>query len=270
MMEVDNGLFREVAHDFGQPVTPETAEQNDMDKAISSGIALPCATDQTRLAPTPVSLHLHDDSVNCPCPSDAPRLAKDMVMTINGDSTFSWTHLPCKPLAAEKTGGQGINLSQAGAIRLNVEPKVDGDDVGDGGSVGKDPTEMFAGFIGPVASPEQRQKVKNFTSTFRCDGPCPGDSRTLSDFSLCKKCMSWQHKGCQLYGDPRDRGGPVCNQCYIDYVVHHDQIEKWQRRQLLRAVQAAVKYLKDPDTMHQTWRRKWCRDLVQGFFAKVC
>ncbi|KJY00218.1 hypothetical protein TI39_contig339g00025 [Zymoseptoria brevis] len=248
---MDINISSDLAQDrtrSGAPAAESFIDEGEI--VVASGAPLSHATKEVPITPAPVSLHLHDDSITCVCPPGTSRLPKDMVMTINSGKDITWTHL------------------SSGESSLVVDVKR-GTHGGDGSSsAGRNPMERFATLLGPNPSPEQCEKVKNLTSTFRCDGPCPGKERTLLDFFLCKKCMAWQHKECQLFGDARDRGGPVCNQCYVDFVVHHDEIDQWQRRQMLRAVHEAVKYLRDPDTMHQTWRRKWCRDLVAGFWAK--
>lgn len=192
-------------------------------------------------------LHLRDAGITCVCPPNGPpRLAEDLIMTVT-KSGITWMHRPCKPWAAA-----GENQT------INVTSSL------------KDPVSALRGLLGPNPTAEQLTKAKNFATKFICDGCDEHAPRTLlKDHFMCKKCCAWQHKECMLYGEEGDVGGPVCNHCYMTFLLNYDAIRKWQRQRLMEAVQEAFMFLTDPETSHEVWRRAWLQKFFARFFAKV-
>jgi hypothetical protein len=176
-MEVDADIFSDSAHSWTRPGAPTAERFIDSSDPVE---AQPRAAEAIKVAPAPVSLHLRDDSAKCVCPPGTPRLAKDMVMTIDNDTSITWTHLPCRPHLVQPGLEYGPEHFPNGEQPLDRGPRLSTDVVENSGSGAKDLIEMFAGILGPNPTPEQHQMVKNITSTFRCDGPCPGHSTIFS------------------------------------------------------------------------------------------
>ncbi|CZT19616.1 uncharacterized protein RCC_05467 [Ramularia collo-cygni] len=212
--------------------------------------------EESRASPAATLLHLPDTTITCVCPPGTQRLVKDLIMIVTKEKGITWLHRPCKQLPA----GNDLDVATA---------QTDGDismtDAAEERSMAGGP---LAAFLGPNPSQAMLTKAENFTSTFICDGPCDNSDKNFKDHFMCKKCLSWQHKKCMLYGEAGDRGGPVCNHCYMDFVVHHEEIKKWQRRRLMEAVQEATMFLTDPENQHEKWRRAWCTKFIGRFFAK--
>lgn len=203
-------------------------------------------------APAPFPLSLHDATIKCVCPPGTTRLAKDIVFVGTSKEDPHWVHLPCKPYTVNvsaETTDQVKAIVNAAAGTLDISAHV---------------TQV----LGHPPNEKQRLFWKHFTSRFHCDGPCE-DPKPRSEFLLCKKCCAWQHKPCMLYGDPQDRGGPVCNRCYMSFLLHRDEIIEWQRKRLLLAVKEGWIYLSNPENYHQEWRRAWIRRWLARFFEHV-
>jgi hypothetical protein len=199
-------------------------------------------------------LHIHDGSIDCVCTPGTTRQAKDLVM-ISTQSGIGWIHVPCIVYAAKAEGSKNTTKGKQNAPKPGSDEWV----------------ASLESLTGPNPSAAKIQKAKNFATKFICDGTsCEGSEYPLNDYELCKKCLTWQHKECILYGkDERDCSGPVCNECYMEAYNNRDAILKWQRRRLLEAIQEAMMYLTDPDTAHEVWRREWCQKFVTRFMNAV-
>lgn len=192
--------------------------------------------------PSLLSLHIADPAIICVCLPGTPRLAKDLAFL--GDTQehgVSWAHLPCTPDHAP------------GSVALVTQPSA----------------AALTGFLGPNPPLKMLVKLKNFTTKFVCDGGCEHSERKLENYFTCKRCLAWQHEGCMLYGEKGDCGGPVCNHCYMDFLIHYDEVRKWQRRRLLEAIQEASMFLTDATTSHEVWRRAWLQRFIRRFISTV-
>lgn len=211
--------------------------------------------DPESFTPDPFSVSLRDSAIKCVCSPGTIRLAKDIVfMGVSKDGP-RFTHLPCKPYIASMPEGSAEQIE-----KLVRESTLSGQTF--------NPGDLVKKILGHDLNKKQQLLTKNYTSRFHCDGPCPG-TKHLSEYFMCEKCCAWQHKSCMLYGDEQDRGGPVCNPCYINFVVNHEEITAWQRKRLLMVAKECWNYLSDPENSHQEWRRAWCRAWLARFFAKV-
>lgn len=198
------------------------------------------------LSPPGTSLHLRDSTISCVCPPGKHRLAKDLAMVVTKKKGVQWVHRTCKPWSAKE---------KVASPAVEIPPDH--------------PFPAFAGLIGPYPTARQVELTKNFTSKFVCDGCVSDGTLSLKDYEQCKKCCGWQHKFCILYGEKGDCGGPVCNLCYMDFLVNHDEIRQWQRRRLMEAVQEAFMFLTDVETNHEVWRREWCQKFLTRFYRQV-
>lgn len=217
--------------------------------AVNVDLATSPAPTNSHRTLKPIPLSLHDAAIECVCPPGTTRLAKDIAFTGATKAGPRWIHVPCKSLTAE------LSPEEAAEFKAKVKDA----------SAAYDPLKHMTRQLGHAPYKKQRLFLKHFTSTFRCDGPCDGPKST-SDWILCQKCCAWQHKPCMLYGDRRDRGGPVCNRCYMSFLLHRDEIVAWQRRRLLEAVKQGWIYLNNPENCHQQWRRAWIRRWLARFF----
>lgn len=215
----------------------------------------PAGPDPSPRTPAGFALSLHDSKIKCVCPPGAIRLAKDIVFMGATKDGPRWTHLPCKPYAAAMAAETAEKVKNL----IKRAPPA---------GTAFDPEAAITKLLGHAPNEKQRLFLKHFTSTFHCDGPCEG-LKAHADFFLCKKCCAWQHKPCKLYGDPQDRGGPVCNRCYMSFMLHREEIVEWQRKRLLLAVKEGWDYLKNPENRHQEWRRAWIRRWLARFFHHV-
>lgn len=123
--------------------------------------------------------------------------------------------------------------------------------------------------LGENPTAQMIEKLENFTTQFICDGPCEETDKKLKDFFTCKRCLTWQHRKCMLYGEKGDSGGPVCNHCYVEFVAHHKEVQLWQRRRLQEAVQEGYMIMFDRKLDQQVWRRAWLQRFIHRFFAGV-
>ncbi|KAK4498708.1 hypothetical protein PRZ48_009218 [Zasmidium cellare] len=221
-----------------------TAQSDGVNMAQTSASA-PASSPTSHTA---FPLSLHDATIKCVCPPGTTRLAKDIVFLGANKGGPVWAHLPCKPfttnMPAEKAEQIKALINAAGT---------------------PDISEHVTKMLGHAPNEQQQLFIKHFTSTFHCDGPCE-NPKPRSEFFLCKKCCAWQHKPCMLYGDRQDRGGPVCNRCYMSFLLHRDEIVDWQRQRLLLAVKEGYIYLNNPENRHQEWRRAWIRRWLARFF----
>lgn len=179
---------------------------------------------------TPVALTLRDGAIVCVCPPGVKRLTRDLVKIVK-DNQVSWFHLPC-------VGNAPIKRSDA------------------------------LTFLGPSPSASMLQRAQNFAQKFICDG-CSCEQKSLADFFMCRKCCSWQHGECMIFGEKGDKGGPVCNLCYINFLLNQEEIVKWQRRRLLLVAQEALEFLLDDDTLHDLESREFCMRFFRGFMRQV-
>lgn len=214
-----------------------------------------------------MTLQVGDLTINCVCPPGTRRLAKDLTMVASKEKGVTWLHRPCKPFSAK------ANLLQPteDAAAFPLPGGSDQDNIGEGAVVkhgGNDPAASLAALLGPAPTAGQLTKVKNFTEKFICDG-CEAAPKGLKDYFTCKNCLSWQHVKCMIFGEKGDLGRPVCNHCYMDFLAHHEEIDRWQRRRLMEAVQEGIMFLIDPETSHEVWRREWCKKFLRRFFAAV-
>lgn len=219
--------------------------------------------------PTPIFILPRDPSIQCTCSILVQRLAKDLDMVVTKDKGITWLHRPCQPHSAKAK----VMSENEGTAPAPVDDDVNMEDAPQEGAATSNsdnrPAPALSSFLGANPSPDMRTKVKNFTGKFICDGPCEHVSKTLQDYSMCKKCLAWQHNECMLYGEEGDHGGPVCNHCYMNFLAHHEEIDRWQRRRLMEAVQETFMFLVDPETEHEVWRREWCKKFMQRFFHTV-
>lgn len=194
---------------------------------------------------------LRDPTIHCTCGTTRPP-KEELVFAGHGELSPSWVHIACHPRAA------------AAPLQVDLTTQIA---TGSKGSKLALDT-IILGMAGPQPTREQVIKIKNFRTRFHCDGPCTGSTKIV-DFFLCRKCCGWQHKECMLYGDAPQEKNPVCNRCYVSFIVHHDEVVGAQRRQLVRAVTSAFEYLMDPDHEHEAWRRGRCIQLVSQFLEDV-
>ncbi|CAK4031855.1 Hypothetical predicted protein [Lecanosticta acicola] len=202
----------------------------------------------TELNPLPLntniagfSLTVRDSTIRCHCPKGTKRYAKDLLFTGMTEEGPVWIHQTCQSKdQAKKDFAQMMKMMDEG--KLNNFIKED------------DPARL-------------RLMARNFNSKFHCDGPCNG-SENLKDYFLCTKCHAWQHKPCMLYGEKGDANGPVCNRCFMSFLLHREEIMEWQRKRLLEAVREAWKFLKL--TKEIGWgnhpRKDWARNFLTRFF----
>lgn len=188
-----------------------------------------------------------DSTIKCTCPAGTKRNSKDLEYGgITQQGPF-WIHKTCK---------QPYTASEDFARMLEyVKAKADG----------KKP--KFTSSEDPAIA---RLQLKNYSSVFHCDGPCKGSPK-WSEYFNCKKCCAWQHKPCMLYGEEGDVNGPVCNRCYMSFLLHRDEIVEWQRKRLLEAVNDAWQYLKKAkeDNTGLHWRKDVARKFLTRFFYHV-
>lgn len=200
-------------------------------------------------------------TIKCTCPANTVRLEMDLELDVV-DGVPTYLHKPCirPPTKIE----QAYPMDNTGKSSTNL-PEMDRTAT----AAGKTNFERLAAkMLGPEATAEQRLKLKHFTSEFHCDGPCRGSTK-IDDYLLCKKCCAWQHKNCMLYGEEGDVGRPVCNRCFMISLARRGNTVRWQRKQLVQAVQEAWMFFKDPTNRHQAWRRAYARRFLAAFFLKV-
>lgn len=206
--------------------------------------------------PTPFRYNVvsHDKSIKCSCPPGTTRLSKDIKLYGVVDGRPVWMHVLCKP-----------DATTVPEASVNVDAKPQGENTIKSAA---DRQQIISKFLGPTPSKEQLLKIKNFTSTFLCDGPCKG-SKNIKDFYLCTKCHAWQHKPCRLHGEPGDGRNPVCNRCYTSFLAHYENIREWVHAQQRQTAIKAWQFIKDPNNAHDSGRLVRCREIVKGFLKKV-
>ncbi|CAK1364031.1 hypothetical protein CB0940_04003 [Cercospora beticola] len=203
------------------------------------------------------SLTLRDDAIMCACPSEVRRDTKDIAKIQTG-STFTWIHVPCKPLLAQ--------VSEASTAMANMILDRAAQSTGDTDDMQTLPEKLLATTLGPNKTQQQLQKVRNLTSTFRCDGPCRG-STDYNDYYWCQECYGWQHKPCMLFGDG-DVGRPVCNVCYNNAMAHKEEIERWQKKRLAQAGLEALRFIRDPENADNEAGLAFARNFLGSLVSK--
>ncbi|KAK4630254.1 uncharacterized protein CLAFUR5_07848 [Fulvia fulva] len=200
-----------------------------------------------------------DPNIKCACPAGTVRFQVDLELS-DIDGVPTWLHKPCMSTNP---------LNQANISGSTGESSANASLTSDTATATKrvDPEQLAAKLFGPEATAEQRVRLKHFTSEFRCDGPCTGSTK-IDDYSLCNKCSAWQHKECMLYGEEGDVGGPICNRCFMIFLARRETTIRWQRKQMLHAVQEAWKFFRDPANRHQVERRAHARKFLAAFFLK--
>ena len=243
-----------------------------------------------------LQVHVHDSSVTCFCPAGTVRLSKDIrarEVNVNGPH---WIHLPCQPRRDEfpkdhlgqLSLGQVARLFGGSGIKSLADKSTSKDpnivtSTKKRGAKAKakstpadkttpNPTNPAAKFqaLQPVTGVQLwpgilSKRLEEHKFSFHCDGPCSG-SEDLDDYMVCKQCFSMQHVPCMLYGEQSDRGGPVCNKCYMEFMFRREEILEWQRQRLMLTVQEASKYLLDPKMMGQKALRDWMMQMM----ADIC
>lgn len=209
-----------------------------------------------------MTLSLRDPLIDCSCPTGTLRLSNDLLLCLDKTKGPTWSHLPCKSLLPELSvkevwsEHQDLWLATQTATRLVFNEQTL-----------PIPRLQRLQMLGRL-SDEDRARLNRIASTFRCDGPCKG-SEQIADYFWCKKCFGWQHKDCMLYGETGDKGGPVCNHCFMNFLLHFDEIKRWQRLRQLEVIHEAWNYLHDPYNQNQPWRLNIVKGILWGFMVEV-
>ena len=202
---------------------------------------------------------LRDSAIKCKCPLGTLRRRKEMVFTGVRDGILTWMHLPCKPYLAE------VSEELVARIRERIELVTANSD---GLSTSIQMQNILLRILGSNATNEQKRKVANIVSTYRCDPPCKG-SKDKKDYFCCKKCWAWQHKKCMLYGDHGDHGGPVCNHCYLQFISIQKELKAWQQMRLCSAAKSAFKFIRNPANLQDEGRFTVAENFLKRLLTKV-
>ncbi|KAF7185923.1 hypothetical protein HII31_12796 [Pseudocercospora fuligena] len=204
------------------------------------------------------STKLRDSAIKCKCPLGTLRRRKEMVFTGVRDGMLTWMHLPCKPYLAE------VSEDLVARIRERIKLVTANPD---GLSTSIQMKNTLLRILGPNATDEQKRKVANIVSTYRCDPPCRG-SKDKKDYFCCKKCWAWQHKKCMLYGDNGDHGGPVCNHCYLHFISIQKELKAWQQMRLCSAAKSAFKFIRNPANLQDEARFTVAENFLKRLLTK--
>ncbi|GIZ43232.1 hypothetical protein CKM354_000646400 [Cercospora kikuchii] len=251
------------AHSFEDNADAHSSHHNTDTPVVSS----PGGMDMENLEwtfPSPSVAHLsgtdltlRDDAIMCACPPGVPRNTADIAKIQTGN-TFTWIHVPCKPLLAQ--------VSEASTAMANMILDRAAQSTGDTDDMQTLPEKLSATTLGPNTTQQQLQKVRNLTSTFRCDGPCRG-STDYGDYYWCQECYAWQHKPCMLFGNG-DVGRPVCNVCYVNVMTHKEEIERWQKKRLAQAGLEALRFIRDPENADNEAGLAFARNFLGSLVSK--
>lgn len=206
-----------------------------------------------------VRVTLRDPGIQCACPPGTIRRSQEMAL-VNAQGSLSWIHLTCQPyrkaVIADQTAPMREKLRRA--AEKAQDSSISAQEV--------TKSTLLAG-LGPHATESQKVKLNNLTR-FICDGPCL-TSHDATTYRRCERCLTWQHLPCMLYGDEHDKGGPVCNQCYMNFLLQREEIRAWQKKQLAQAAFEALKFIRDPGTQHETWRMNFAASFLAKFIKQV-
>lgn len=221
---------------------------------------------------TTFTLRIRDDRIRCTCLPGSSRLAKDMILCINDTNQLVWSHQPCQVEELNSDPKDAwAGLSDIWLASRAVLSK-DTDQIKPPHLIDNENSTLLAtrGGKGTSHEPSERHRLlKQITTTFRCDAPCTGSNR-LCDYFWCKKCCGWQHRACMRYGEPGDRGGPVCNVCYKHFFDHIHEYRAWQKQRQLEVVRHAWAFMVAPENQCQTWRLNLVKGFLWGFLVEVC
>jgi hypothetical protein len=247
------------------------------------------ALENRNALPQAFTYRARDNEIQCTCLPGSARHAKDMILCIKESNILVWSHQPCQVqeltpdphnISREPSEVWQKTLSELNEISVASKAIVStdfGDPISPGAGYQQEAANRTALTIFNPADAQENllHRLKHVSTTFRCDAPCRGSNR-LIDWFWCKKCCSWQHRACMLYGEPGDRGGPVCNVCYKHFFDHIHEFRAWQKQRQLEVVRHAWAFLNEADCRDNEWRvaQAWRLALVKaflwGFIVEVC
>jgi hypothetical protein len=238
-----------------------------------------------KVLPQAFTYRARDNDVQCTCLPGSVRHANDMILCITDSNNLVWSHQPCqmqeltsnsRNTTAAPTDVWQKTLSELNEVYLASKAIVS-TKPSEVIPTGAEQHQKAANHTAPASDAHHKilDRLKHASTTFYCNAPCPGSDR-LVDWFWCKKCCGWQHRACMLYGEPGDRGGPVCNVCYKQFFEHIHEYRAWQKQRQLEVVRHAWVFLSEADNQDEKWRlaQAWRLALVKaflwGFIVEVC
>jgi hypothetical protein len=202
--------------------------------------------------PLRFSLAMRDPAIQCACLDGTSRPTKEMVLA-SASGGLTWMHICKAPARKFSVAAEAKVQEMVQFASKNVGISAESDRA--------QLRKLLEEVIGPNRTDEERRKIEHYISKYRCDGPCTG-SKNLKDWINCKECWSWQHVECMLYGEKGDRGGPVCNHCYMNFLLHQDECIAWQKKRLAQAALEAWGFIRNPANRGREWQLEYARKFL--------